>query len=278
MTKEWVVATDHVWLDGLGEHLARTVPGEWKEVVAPAVVGYVLTRSEGVEQAMPIARSVSRFLVERCTRTWLQRLFCRHYHDFDEQAQTAIVNAASQWVTMDQERNQDRLNLATAELFRFLMDHDEVVLDGVISFLWPEISQEYEEALDRAVDDFLIEREYHDFVGLLRRLVTKSQTSIGSVHVFFDSDRFYVEDEGGHRLGEDILDDMMSGIQLEAETYDDLLVSLLVTLAPMQLTIHRKTPDREAMRTIQGVFGEKLVCCQGCPRCLSGTWRIDNPG
>ena len=278
MVKEWVVATDHVWLDGLGEFLASNVSGEWKEVVTPAIVGYVLNRDEDGEQAMPIARSISRYLLEVRAETWMQRLFRRHYRDFDEEARASIIRTALRCVHMDKERDRDRLNLATAELFRFLADHDEVILDGVISFLWPEIAQEFEEALDRAVDEFLIEREYRDFVGLLRRLVTMSKHSAGVVHVFFGEDRFFVEDEEGHRLGEDILSDMMSGILLDADTYDDLLVSLLVTLAPQQLTIHLKTPDAQAMRTIQGVFGERLTCCTGCPRCLGGTWRIDNPG
>ncbi len=277
MVKEWVVATDHVWLDGLGEFLAGSVSGEWREVVSPAIVGYVLHRRGEVDQAMPIARSISRFLLDERAEIWIGQLLRRRYHDFAREAQTTIIDTAVHSLHSDPERNSDRLNLATAELFRFLVDHDEVVLEGVCSFLWPEIAQEFAEAVDQAVDDFLLEKEYHDFVGLLRRLVTKAKHSIARAHVFFGEDRFYVEDEEGRRLGEDILNDMMSGIALESQTYDELLVSLLVTLAPNTVIIHRKMPDSEAMRTIQAVFGECMTCCRGCPRCLSGTWRIDNP-
>jgi len=277
MAKQWVVATDHVWLDGLGEFLARTVSGEWREVVAPAVIGYVLDRSSESDQAMSMARCISQYLLEVRVDTWLERVLNTRYRDFDQDARSTIIHTAWGMLRSDVERNHDRLNLATAELFRFLIDHDEVILEGVLTFLWPEISQEFAEVVDSAVDDYLIEREYDDFVSLLRHLVGKAKHTVGAVHVFFGEDRFYVEDEGGRRLGEDLLSDMMSGLALDAETYDDLLVSLLVTLAPNRLTIHRRVPDAEAMRTIQAVFGKAVACCGGCPRCLGGTWRIDNP-
>lgn len=277
MAKEWVVATDHVWLDGLGEFLARSVSGEWREVATPALVGYVLAQTDDMEQALPIARGVSRFLLEERAGTWLDRQLRRHYHDFDTTDREEIVALALRLLHLDPARDGDRIDLATAELFRFLVDHDEMILDGVTQFLWPEIAQEFDDVVDRAVDEFLIEREYKEFVLLLRRLVTMAKTSVTRAHVFYDEDRFYVEDEYGARLGEDILKEMMSGIPLDADTYDDLLVSLLVTLAPKELIIHQRIPDVEAMRTLQGVFAQHVICCIGCTRCSTGTWRIDNP-
>lgn len=279
MAKEWVVATDHVWLDGLGEFLARAVSGEWREVVAPAVVGYVRPAEEEASDALRIARAVSRFLLEVRLSTFLARRLHRRYRDFSLGLEgDRIIARALGILTADPERNRDRIDLATAELLSFLHDHDVLVLNGVSAFLWPEIVQELEEALDRAVDEYLIEQEYREFVALLRRLVTMAKESAGAVHIFHGESRFYVEDERGERLGEDLWRDMVAGLQLDEGTLGDLLVSLLVTLAPNRLTIHRDPPDDEAMRTLEAVFGSAVIVCRGCLRCQAPPLRIDNPG
>lgn len=279
VAKEWVVATDYRWLEGLGEYLARAVSGEWREVVAPAVVGYVRPAEEAEGDALRIARAVSRFLLEARLPIFVTRRLHRRYRDFSEGAEgDGIVRRACRILTADPDRNRDRIDLATAEVLSFLADHDVLILDGVAAFLWPEIVQELEDAIDQAVDEYLIEREYREFVALLRRLVTMAKESAGAVHVFHTESRFYVEDERGDRLGEDLWHDMVAGLQVDEGTAGDLLVSLLVTLAPNRLTIHRHPPDDEAMRTLDAVFGSAVRLCGGCRRCQDASLRVDNPG
>ncbi len=273
MAAEWVVATDHVWLDGLGPFLARAVSGEWKEAVSSGLVAYALEKSETGNQVLSVALAVSRYLLEERTTTWLEGIVHRQYRGLSDSARCAAVRSALRYLHVDSKRDRERIDLATTELLRFLVEHDVIVLNGVTTFLWPEITREFEAAVAWAVDDVQMEVEYKEYLSVLRSLAMPAKEAL---HVFWEGLRFSVENESGHAVAAEILSAMWPEDGGDPVTNNDGLVSLMVSLAPSRLTIHGRPRDRDGDNVLSMVFGERLMYCAGCSRC-EPSGRVDRP-
>ncbi|PSR22147.1 MAG: hypothetical protein C7B45_07945 [Sulfobacillus acidophilus] len=269
MTQCNVVTDDISIAKGLGEFLAQSVPGEWKE---SRLGTHVSCRLASVDEdweslAWPLARALARYLLIDSERAWLHSIVGRRYPVFDHREQQRIVRAVLPLLHTSQERDATRLDLATAAIYRFLGSHSTLVLEGIRTFLLQDIRREFEDAIDQAVDAHLMEKEYEEFVQLLRQLVTAAKTRHDWIHVWFRFERFHFEDTTGQRIGDDLLEDMMDEVGNDGTGVDDILISALVTLAPVRITIHQGHLSREGRTTLIKVFDGRVIFCGGCARC-----------
>lgn len=266
---EWVLLTQQDdYVVGLGEFLARSVPGEWQVGTDGSLEWYAFrcTLDSQQSSAWLIAQAVADYLLNVADEPWLRQMLHRRYQRLSEVDEQTLIQGVVHDLHSDPEHNRDRVELAATLIVTFLEEHDVLVFDGVRTFLLPEIRQEFEETLDQAVDHFFIEQEYREFVGLLRAFVSNANGRWDLVHVWMDSHPFHFEDGEGQRVGEDIVSDLAMGAVQEG-TQDDLLVSALITLAPRRVVVHRGRLQREALRTIQAVFEERVSFCRDCARC-----------
>lgn len=269
---QWVVTTDHpVMSEGLGEFLARSIPGQWTESRHGQHLNCVLEgEGEDFENlAWPMARALAQYLLIYHERNWLDELLTRRYHSFAPDEHQKIINDVVHLLHTDHDQDLGRVDLAATLIFSYLQSNPLLVVEGIRTFLMPEIRAEFEEAIDQAVDIFLMEQEYQEFVRLLRQLVAVAGNQTEWIHVHFDNQRFFFEDPSGNRLGEDLVHDMLAGVDNQTGELDDVLISALVTLAPARITIHRGHLHREGRETLKQVFDGKVLFCHGCARCYS---------
>nr|WP_243239454.1 putative sporulation protein YtxC [Sulfobacillus harzensis] len=216
-----------------------------------------------------MARALAQYLLIYHERDWLDELLARRYHSFDPDEHRQIVKDVLSLLHSDREQDVGRLDLAATLIFSYLESSSTVVVEGIRTFLLPDIRVEFEEAIDHAVDIFLMEQEYQEFVRLLRQLVQVAGHSKEWIHVRFRDNRFFFEDGSGTRIGEDLVTDMLEGVDHEEGALDDVLISALVTLAPARITIHRGQLHAEGRETLKQVFEGNVLFCHGCARCYS---------
>jgi putative sporulation protein YtxC len=88
-------------------------------------------------------------------------------------------------------------------------NNDEMVLDGFIRFRLKDFRHELEKAVDRAVDDLLIEKEYSEFIKLLRYFVEIQEPKVEEVHVVVGEDNKYILLDSSLRIiNNDLLEDL----------------------------------------------------------------------
>lgn len=269
---QWVVMSEDPALsNGLGEFLARSVPGEWTESRTGTHVEYALTEGSadtGESRAWPIARALAQFLLIYHERGWVEELVLRRYQVGDPGEKRRIVDHVLRLVHTAPETDKQRLDYATAAIFQFLVGSPIAVLEGVRLFLLGDIRSEIDAAVDEAVDVHLLEQEYQQFVALLKRLVSVNISRCDWVHVFFGDSACYFEDSAGERLADDLVKEMSEGIDF-LEGVDDLVISALVSLAPTHITVHQGHLSREGRDTLADVFDERVMFCGGCGRCYA---------
>ncbi len=129
--------------------------------------------------------------------------------------------------------------------------------------------QELEEAVDMAVEEYLLEKEHEEFIRLLRYFVEVQEPRLPAVGVRCDrAGSFALVDGDGNPLAQEQLEPLLGALGQEGIEAEDFVISALIALAPRSVVIHRPADRRqEFMETVRSIFGARLTVCSGCPRC-----------
>ncbi len=144
-----------------------------------------------------------------------------------------------------------------------------LIIDGFINFKMKDFCKEIEIVVEEAVDDFVIDKEYEEYIKLLQTFVKSTPSKFETVHVFFFQ-------SGGFRLYNDKMDvididSLIVDLVDNDVNYEDLLISSLISAAPGRLVLHgsegNKVNPNETIITIDKVFNDKVAICEGCHKC-----------
>lgn len=160
-----------------------------------------------------------------------------------------------------------------SRIVHFLEVGNVLSIDGIINFRLKDYKLELEQLVDEIMEEYILEKEYDDFIELLRYFVNTQEPRLKKVHVILSSlGTFDLYDKQYKHIDNEFLEDFMLDLMDNDLTYEDLLVSALITLAPSEIELH--LPDSvgslgTAVSTIQSVFQERVNMCIGCSKCQS---------
>ena len=154
----------------------------------------------------------------------------------------------------------------------YLSQNNCINIDGFINFRLQDYIEDLNKVIEQAVDELLLEKEYQEFIMLLKYFVDIQEPRLEKVHVLLlPSGSFQLFDDQNKFINNECLEGCMVEMIDNEINYEDLLISALITIAPREIVVH--IPERakvyNIIKTLQGVFGERLVICNGCTRCSS---------
>ncbi len=155
-----------------------------------------------------------------------------------------------------------RRNLVIRRLADFLNQSNYIILEGFVTFRMKEYVKELEEIMDWAVRQYLIEKEYQEFIKLLTCFVKMQKPKFNCVHIIAEKDTsFSVYDENMDRISDqwfnEWTDEKEDGIIKE----EDLLISFLISAAPEKIIVHNTSEitNKELLETITRVFSGRVT-------------------
>jgi putative sporulation protein YtxC len=210
----------------------------------------------------------------------VREIIQENYYYFAEEDKDLIYRGAVSHINQDRDGRKDgslrciiRKSRILQKVIEYLSGSNQIILDGFIKFRLKEYVNELREAADKAVDDFLIEREYREFIQLLRYFVEIQEPRYELVHIVIrDGKNYSLFDENLQGIKTNSLEGCVMELSNNEISCDDLFVSMLITLSPRNITIHRdgETQSPLAVDTIVNVFEGRVSWCPGCQLCRSG--------
>ncbi len=163
------------------------------------------------------------------------------------------------------EQESQRKSRIWAKLAEYLERENEIVLEGFITFRLKDYLEDLFDTVEDVVEDYLTEREYTEFLKLLRHFMARQRNPVSSVNVVRSGDKYSLLDDKREPIrGQlaEFLKEPPLGMELGL---DDLIVSAVVTMAPKTVIWHGDTAKSPCYDLIKDLFGERLLVCQGCP-------------
>lgn len=164
----------------------------------------------------------------------------------------------------------NRKNSIIQKIERCLKENHEINIQGLIRFRIKEMENDFSSIIDRVIEKYMVEKEYVEFIKLLKYFVEIQECKMEEVHIVIKENGEYLLKDS---FGKDIMAEML--IEIKDPRYsksinvEDAIISGLITLAPRKVIIH--CPDncsnKELIKTIESVFENRVSLCASCDFC-----------
>ena len=248
--------------------LLRGLQGSWRENLADLIAQVILTEKE---------------------TEILEKMLCEEGNQFTQEERETVLQQAQAYLNSDGISQIERRGRIQQIVADYWCGDSDLSLDGLVTFRLGEYQEELREAIERSVDDFLLEKEYNDFIAFLRLFIEAQTPRLEKVNVVFNEIGSPVLLDGaGKPIRSRGLGQLVAEMAEAKVSCDDLVLSALISLAPRRVVLHGvdQSEEGETARIIRRVFEARLDACDGCFLCarepglefLSDRKAEDSPG
>lgn len=214
--------------------------------------------------------SILCFLViDELEENLLKRLILQNYFYFDSNERDKILAICFDIITDDFTDLFDKKFKILYDIFyNFLSTHDSIVLNGFINFRLKNYLSFLDEIVNEAVNNFVIEKEYLEFISLLKLYINSQTSECEMVHIVFSSSESILLDENKNLIV--LVDDIFKAKFLSDITFssNDYILNSLLNLLPKKIYIHLIDGYiDEFINMLQLVFENRINLCTDCNIC-----------
>ncbi|KEH98076.1 putative sporulation protein YtxC [Clostridium massiliodielmoense] len=144
-------------------------------------------------------------------------------------------------------------------------ENSAININGFLTFRMKELRGDFESIVNKVVEKYVAEKEYDEFIKLLKYFVDVQENKIKEVNITIKEDGSYIiEDDNGKDLMNDIIGELSGINSIEDVQVDDLIISGLITYCPKNIIIHRRknSKNKEMINTIEKVFENRVKFCE----------------
>lgn len=164
----------------------------------------------------------------------------------------------------------NRKNDVLDKIIQCIKEFKEINIDGFIRFRMKKLREDLEKIVDKVVEKYMIEKEYTEFIKLLKYFVEVQESKIDEINIIIESnDKFLIKDKNGRDIMDDFLCELSENRIIENENIEDIIISGLITNCPKIIRIHKaeNCDNKELLETIKNVFNDRVEFCSSCKLC-----------
>ena len=218
-----------------------------------------------------IAEVVLEFYEEKL----LKQMLNYNYFYFDEYERLCICENCFNIMENEEEREiKNREEIIQNAVFSYVEENKSMILDGFVYFRLKEYFSYLDNVIDTAVNQFIIEKEYNEFINLLRIYVDSKKTECELLHLIYINGESILLDNNKNIVS--VSDNIFNAKYLSDISFssNDFALNTLLTLLPAKIEIHLIGEEDEFINTIKLIFENKVSICRECNICK--TYRMLN--
>lgn len=195
---------------------------------------------------------------------------------FTEKDVTDIFNKTLEMINYNDKYNSEFLSYSISKrakilkiLLEYLEENNRINIEGFINFRLRFLIESIENAVEKVIEDLVVEKEFEEFIKLLKYFVDIQSPKIDTVNIFFMKEKKYIlYDKDMKIINNDYLREIAKEMDENDMGYDDLLISSLITIAPKKLILHtQERKEDDIIKIIMSIFNDKVEICDGCNLC-----------
>ena len=216
-----------------------------------------------------ISSFLSLLVIDELEEELINKILIQNYFYFDVNERKEILNLYFDITANNFSNIFDKKFKALFESFySFLSSNKSLVLKGFINFRIKAYMEILDDIVNEAVNSFIIEKEYLEFISLLRLYINSQPNSNKAVHIIYSNSDSLLLDENKNII--DITEEVFKAKYLSDITFssNDYILNSLLTLLPSKIYIHLIEPYiDEFIHTLQAIFENRVTLCTDCNIC-----------
>lgn len=214
---------------------------------------------------------IGEVVIEFYEEKILKQLINYNYFYFDEYEKNKILENCMQLI--EPEMYNTKL-LDNKNIKEYVKENKAMILDGFVYFRLRAYLEYLDEVVDSGVNQFVIEKEYREFISLLRVSVESKVPEYNLLHLIYINGESILLDEKRNivSVSENIYNaKYLSDISFSS---NDFALNTLLCLLPRRVEIHLIDDEDEFINTLKLIFEGRVTICKDCDICK--TYKILN--
>lgn len=164
----------------------------------------------------------------------------------------------------------NKINSILEKIQVCIEENKEININGFITFRMRELREDIEDIIEKVVEGYMVEKEYKEFIKLLKYFVDIQESKIEKVNIYIlERGKYKITDGYDEDIFTAFLKDLSEcklGIDANVE---DIIISGLITNAPKCINIYGidRCDNKEFIDTIVNVFGDRVRICKDEKEC-----------
>ena len=162
-----------------------------------------------------------------------------------------------------------KFNIVSNAAKKYFLENKQMLLDGIVNFRIKEYMQLLDETIDLCVDEFLVEREYAEFVNLLKSYISSNPSNANIVYIIYINKEAVLLNENGKVIDYSSYIPNVKYLSDISFSANDYALNTLLTLLPKEIIIHLNLINEkdEFIKTLELIFENRIIFCENCNIC-----------
>jgi len=195
----------------------------------------------------------------------MKNLINSNYFYFSTEEKKEIYNLCL--TNIDFKNSISIFNSISNAFHSFFTNNKSVVLDGFVNFRLQDYLKELDSVVDICVNKFIIDREYNEFITLLRTYIQTSPSNSETVHLIYKNENSILLDDNRNtiKFNNDLINKKyLSDISFSS---NDFALNSLLSLLPKKLYVHIIDKEDDFINTLKLIFNNRVFICNDCNLC-----------
>lgn len=216
-----------------------------------------------------ISSILSLLILDELEEDFFKKILLQNYFYFDSQERNQILDLCFDINTNDFSAIfNKKFKALFYSFYNFLSNNKSLVLKGFTNFRINSYLEILDDIVNEAVNNFIIEKEYSEFISLLKLYINSQGTNCEIVHIVYSSKESILLDENKNIIN--ISNNSLNAKYLSDITFssNDYTLNSLLTLLPKKIYIHLIDNNvDEFITTLQAIFEKRIYLCNDCNIC-----------
>lgn len=202
----------------------------------------------------------------------IRRILSFNYFYFDEIERRKIGKICIESLKNNKLKNRNKTIYSKVK--KYVEKNKSMILDGFVTFRIKEYIEKIDELVDEGVNKYIIEKEYAEFISLLKMYVNSKDPETEEIHLIYTNGESILLDKNKDIIT--ISNNNFNAKYLSDITFssNDFALNALLSLLPKKINIHLITKKDEFIDTLCLIFENRVYMCTDCNICR--TYKIIN--
>lgn len=215
-----------------------------------------------------VSTILSNLVIDEFDESIMKKYIFHNHCYFDSIERQKILDICFELCLNDNAYYDKKYNILFKSFFNYISNHKSIILNGFINFRLQNYCNLIETIVDEAVNNFIVEREYLEFISLLKLYISSQECNANVVHLIYFNNYSILLDENKNIIN--ISDDIFKAKYLSdiSFSFNDYTLNSLLTLIPKKIYIHLIDNYKdEFINTLQLIFENRISLCTDCSLC-----------
>ena len=218
-----------------------------------------------------LSQTLSLIIIDLYEKNIIDNLIKSEYFYFENLERKKIANITFEDLYDTEEAiysATERFNILYETLYNYLLSNRSLIFKGFITFRIKKYFESLLEQIDKSVSKFIVEKEYTEFISLLRMYINSEKSLCNEVHLIYYNFKPILLDESKDIIN--IEEDVLNRKYLSDITFsnNDYTLNTLLNLIPKKINIHLIDENiDEFINTIKLIFEDRVTFCNDCSIC-----------